>query len=130
MTVPDKNDHFTIDFGNIVSLEIVSTLVLTQLNSERNAQTSTTVDYLPGTSTEVVGIPVVTPPEVPCIENHQLNELDGSNFGEDAEGVIITEGGEAILQKTVSSLDSLNEYFTDAPDGPAEVLVGNDFGSS
>jgi len=129
--VPDDDGHFTIDFGDIATtVAVASTLVLTQLDSEGNAQTSTSVEYLPGTPAEVVGIPVITKPDVPFIENNQLNELEGSNFGEAAEVVIVEEGGEPILQETVSASNSLNEYFTDAPVGQAEVLVRNDFGNS
>jgi hypothetical protein len=129
--VPDENGHFTIDFIDIATtVAVASTLVLTQLNSEGNTETSTTVEYLPGTPPEVVGIPVFTRPDVPFIENNQLNELAGSNFGEAAEVVIIDEGGEAILQETVSSSNSLNEYYTDAPVGEAQVFVRNDYGSS
>ena len=57
VAVPDEDGHFSIDFGKIAAAAGVAKLILTALDSDGNAQTRTTVDYVPGTPPEVTGAP-------------------------------------------------------------------------
>ncbi len=127
---PDEEGHFAIDFRDTTALTVASTLVITQLDSEGNEETSTTVEYEPGTPPEWIGPPIIEEPEVSYMENNQLYDIKGSNLGERAEVIIIDEQGETILQETVSSSMSRTQFYLDAPIGPAKMQVRNDFGST
>ncbi len=100
------------------------------LDSDGNQQASTTVEYVPGTPPEVTGPPVATPPEIPYLQNDQLHELEGRNFGEGTEVVVTNEQGEATLQETLSSSANRVMYFLDGTVGPTEVRVWNGRGGS
>ena len=130
VAVPDEDGHFTIDFGAIAAGAEVATFILTALDSDGKAQARTTVEYVPGTPPEVMGPPAPTTPEIPYLQNHQLHELKGRNFGEGTEVVITDEQGEATLQETLSFSTDRIMYFLDGTVGPKEVQVWNELGSS
>ena len=102
VAVPDEDGHFNIDFGDI-GVAVASTLMLTRLDSKGKELTSTTVEYLPEIPSEIAGPPIVTQPEIPYLENNQIIEFEGENFGEGTEVVISDEQGEDILQETLST---------------------------
>jgi hypothetical protein len=128
--VPDEEGHFSIDFGDIAAGLIATKLIITAFDSDGNPQTSTPVDYIPETPSEVIDIPEVSTPEIPYLENHQLFELEGENFGEGTEVIITDDQGQAILQETLSYSTNEVIYFLDAPVGESEIIVRNEYGSS
>ena len=130
VAVPDEDGHFTIDFGDIAAGAEVATFILTALDSDGKAQARTTVEYVPGTPPEVMGPPAPTTPEIPYLQNHQLHELKGRNFGEGTEVVVTDKRGEATLQETLSFSTDRIMYFLDGTVGPKEVRVWNELGSS
>jgi len=127
--VPDEEGRFNIDFGAI-GMTVASTLILRRFDSNGKEVTSTPVEYLPETPSEVAGPPEVTQPEIPYLENNQINELGGSNLGEGTEVIITNEQGEDILQETLSTTTNSAMYYLDGPVGQAEVRVRNEFGNS
>ena len=129
VVVPDENGQFNIDFGAI-GVAVASTLILRRFDSNGKEVTSTPVAYLPETPSEVAGPPEVTQPEIPYLENNQINEIGGANLGEETEVIITNEQGEDILQETLSASTNTAMYYLDGPIGQAEIRVRNQFGNS
>lgn len=134
---PDEDGHFTIDFGVIAStLPKLSgsskdaAFMIIRRDAEDNVVARTTVKYLPGTPPPVMGPPAPTPPKILYLENHQIYELAGQNFGAGAEVVVSDDQGKATLQETLSSSTNRIKYFLDGTVGPAQVRVWNEFGAS
>ena len=127
--VPDEDGHFNIDFGKI-GLGVASTLILKRFDSQGKELTSTPVEYLPEIPSEIVGPPVLTEPDIPYLENNQINELEGLNLGEGTEVVVTDEQGNDILQETLSTTTKNAMYYMDGKVGQAEVRARNEFGIS
>ncbi|NNM23060.1 MAG: hypothetical protein HKO54_05885, partial [Flavobacteriaceae bacterium] len=91
---PDENGRFEIDFGDLAVLTGATTLLLNQQDAEGNSLSTTSIEYEPGTPSSWAGPPVITPPEVVYIQNHQLVEITGSNLGDAVEVLVDGSQGE------------------------------------
>lgn len=127
---PDENGNFSIDFGQIAMGAVATALVLTALDKDGNPTTSTEIDYIPGDPGPITEKPFIEEPEIPFMENQQIGQLEGANFGEDAEVLVTNEDGEQIPLETVSASNGLLQLFVDVPVGPVEVSVSNELGES